>query len=342
MDLVHRGRVKQLLRDLRDELRLAGPDDRGCALLCVRIGRIPLLQLADEEHLLRVLVRARDLADRAVGLHDLDRAPVGHLGHRRPGDAAERLAVVERARQDVRRLDDEVPLLLGALAVVDVRGRADPEGDLAALVADRHSAPEVPAVGAVRVPEAVLDLEDLPARERLLAAGHDSRQVVGMGDHVPGVRARISLAHTRVVEPAAVEVRRAAVRGGRPHDLRHRIRELPVALLALAPERDQGLLAEQLGLQPQLLGLLPQLDEDRDLRAQHLRLERLEEVVDRAGRVAAEDVALFLRDRREEDDRDVARPLALLDQLGGLEPVELRHLDVEHHDIHRLRLLEGA
>ena len=60
-----------------------------------------------------------------------------------------------------------------------------------------------------------------------------------------------------------------------------------------------------------------------------VRVERLHQVVDGAGVVAAEDVLGVLRDRGQEDDRDVARPLALLDQLGRLEAVEPRHLDVE-------------
>ena len=54
----------------------------------------------------------------------------------------------------------------------------------------------------------------------------------------------------------------------RPHDLRHRVGELPVALLARALERGELLLVEQRGLLLQLLALLPQLDEDADLRAQ--------------------------------------------------------------------------
>jgi hypothetical protein len=40
-------------------------------------------------------------------------------------------------------------------------------------------------------------------------------------------------------------------------------------------------------------------------------------------------VLVVLRERREEDDRDRARALALLDHLRDLEPVHLRHLDVQ-------------
>ena len=75
-----------------------------------------------------------------------------------------------------------------------------------------------------------------------------------------------------------------------------------------------------------------QLDEHGDLGAQHVGAERLEDVVDRACRVATEDVLFVLGDRGDEDDRDVFRALALLDQLRRLEAVEQRHLDVEQDD----------
>jgi hypothetical protein len=77
-----------------------------------------------------------------------------------------------------------------------------------------------------------------------------------------------------------------------------------------------------------------QLDEDRNLRAEHLRAEGLEDVVDGAGRIAAEYVLLVFRNRRDEDNRDVPRALALLDQPRCLEAVEHRHLDVEQDHRH--------
>jgi hypothetical protein len=43
-------------------------------------------------------------------------------------------------------------------------------------------------------------------------------------------------------------------------------------------------------------------------------------------------VLFVLGDRGDEDDRDVLRALALLDQLRRLEAVEQRHLDVEQDD----------
>src|SRR5207244_6178414 len=64
-------------------------------------------------------------------------------------------------------------------------------------------------------------------------------------------------------------------------------------------------------------------------RAQHVGIERLEEIVDGAGGVAAEDVLALLRDRGDEDDRDVARAQPPLDQRSRREAVEAGHLHVE-------------
>ena len=62
------------------------------------------------------------------------------------------------------------------------------------------------------------------------------------------------------------------------------------------------------------LGLPEQLDEDVDLGAKDLRLVRLEDVVDGAELVAAEDVRLVAAQRGEEDDRRVARLVALANE----------------------------
>ena len=151
-----------------------------------------------------------------------------------------------------------------------------------------------------------------------------------MDDQLPGIRpADLFGRQACVLEPALVEVVGGTGRVGRPHDLRHRVCELAVPLLARPLERVELLLVQLHRLLLDLAALLPQLDEHRDLRAQDVRVDRLEDVVDRAGRVAAIDVRLVLRERRHEDDRDVPRALALLDQRRELEAVEVRHLDVE-------------
>src|SRR5206468_3011161 len=96
-----------------------------------------------------------------------------------------------------------------------------------------------------------------------------------------------------VLEPPTIEVRRPAVDPRRPDDLRHCVRELPVARLARTLELCELLLVQEVGLLPELPVLRPELDEDRDLRAQDARVYRLEDVVDGAGRVAAVDVGVL-------------------------------------------------
>ncbi len=329
MQLVAGGGVDHLVADLRHELRLGGADD-GCGTgRLVRRRRVALLQLAREGELRGVGVRDRDFRDRAVGLDDVHDAPVGHVPGGELRHFRERLAIVERPGQGIARRDDERTLIFDQLAVVDVGRGADPERDRAVLVPNRNRPSEVPAVLAAGAQEPVLDLEGLAREERLLAACDRGRQVVGMHDEMPRVRPGVGQRHARVLEPAPVEVRRGTGDVGRPDDLRHRIRELAVALLAGTLERCELLRVQLLGLHLQLPVLLPELDEDGNLGAEDVRLDRLEDVVDRTSRVAAEDVPLLLRQRGDEDDRDVLRALAPLDQLGELEPVELGHLDVE-------------
>jgi hypothetical protein len=72
-----------------------------------------------------------------------------------------------------------------------------------------------------------------------------------------------------------------------------------------------------------------QIDEHRDLRFEDVAVDRLGQVVDRAAVIAAQHVALVQHVRREEQDRHVARPPPLLDDLGELQAAHPRHLDVE-------------
>src|ERR687888_156390 len=148
----------------------------------------------------------------------------------------------------------------------------------------------------------------------------------------PAVVRRLLERQAAVGDPALVHVVGDAVGPRRPDDLRHRVGEAAHALLGLRPELRDLAFPQPLLVARELLPLLVQLDEDGDLRAEDLRVEGLEDVVDRAGLVAAEDLPAVLADRRQEEDRDVPRALPLLDQLGGLEAVEARHLDVEEDD----------
>src|SRR5919198_2710368 len=148
----------------------------------------------------------------------------------------------------------------------------------------------------------------------------------------PAVVRRLLERQAAVGDPALVHVVGDAVGPRRPDDLRHRVGEAADALLGLRPELRDLALPQPLLVARELLPLLVQLEEDGDLRAEDLRVERLEDVVHGAGLVAAEDVPAVLADRGQEEDRDVPRPLPLLDQLRGLEAVEARHLDVEQDD----------
>ncbi len=156
-----------------------------------------------------------------------------------------------------------------------------------------------------------------------------------MDDLCPALLDELGERQVEVVERALVDVVELTVRQRGPDLIRLGLGEEAVALLALAPELCQLLLLQQLRLASQLLALLVQLDEHRHLRAQDLGVERLEDVVDRARRIAAEHLLLVLGDRGDEDDRHVPRAFALLDQRRSLEAVELGHLHVEqdHGDL---------
>ena len=92
---------------------------------------------------------------------------------------------------------------------------------------------------------------------------------------------------------------------------------LGAAQLLLGPETlgvrpqiciEQRLLLPRLALD--LLGLGEQIDEHRDLGAQNDRVDRLEDIIDRAHRIAAQQMLGFLVHRRQEDDRDALGLLA--------------------------------
>ena len=166
----------------------------------------------------------------------------------------------------------------------------------------------MPAVRPVGVPEPVLDLERLTACLRELPALLHRRNVLGVHD---GPRAHLVAAgHAGVLVPALVVEDDLALGVRRPDDLRNSVGEGSVPLLALSLERIDLLLLQQGILPPDLDCFLPKIDEDRDLRPQDVRLERLHQIVHGSGVVAAEDVLCVLGDRSQEDDRDVAGPLA--------------------------------
>jgi len=61
----------------------------------VEVGRVALVELAAEGDLLRVDMDERHAPQSAAVVDHVDRAPVGELRHDEPGDALERLLVVE-------------------------------------------------------------------------------------------------------------------------------------------------------------------------------------------------------------------------------------------------------
>ena len=78
-----------------------------------------------------------------------------------------------------------------------------------------------------------------------------------------------------------------------------------------------------------LVALAAQLDEDRDLLADDLRVERLDQIVGAAGGVGPMDLLGVVAERGDEDDRDVPAALEHLHVRGDLEAVHPRHGDVD-------------
>ena len=257
VQLVHGFLHEHLVGDLGDELRLARANHRRDSRRLSGIRRVALLQLSREGDLRGVRVRDRDLRKGAVALDDVDGAPVRGVAHGELRNVAERLPVVERAGERVTGGHDERTLLLDDLAIVDVGRSADPELDVSGVIAHRHGPAQVPAVRAVAGPEAVLHLVRLAGSQRLLAARHGAGEIVGMHCGEPGARSGIFRRHPGVLEPALVEVRRAAVRARGPDDLRHRVRQLSVARFARSLERCELALVESRRLFPQLPVLHP-------------------------------------------------------------------------------------
>ncbi|SRR5260221_10729959 len=93
---------------------------------------------------------------------------------------------------------------------------------------------------------------------------------------------------------------------------------------------EQGLLVARLALN--LLGFLEKLDEHGDLRAQDDRVDRLEHIIYRAHRIAAQLVLRLLVHRRQEDDRNALGLVARADHPGGFVAVHARHVDIEQDD----------
>ena len=129
---------------------------------------------------------------------------------------------------------------------------------------------------------------------------------------------------------------------GEAHQLAERLVDLdPIAVDIAQSDADRGAFegcAEADLRLAQLRCLLRERQQHRDLGAQHLRVDRLDDVVDGTGRIAALDLLAVRIRPREEHDRRVLVPRPLLDQLDGLEAVHAGHPDV--HDDHPEVLVE--
>ena len=89
----------------------------------------------------------------------------------------------------------------------------------------------------------------------------------------------------------------------------------------------------QLGVELlQLSGLPVELGEHLNLRAQHLWNNGHRNVVHCAHLVAAQPVHVRQMDRGDEDHRRLLEPRMLADHCRELEPVEIRHADVDQDD----------
>ena len=93
---------------------------------------------------------------------------------------------------------------------------------------------------------------------------------------------------------------------------------------------------EQLLLGQRLFLDLPahvvEVDEDADLGLEDQRVDRFEDIIDRAHLITLDEMLGLLVHRGQEDNRDAGGLLALADQAGGLIAVESGHEDVEEDD----------
>jgi hypothetical protein len=143
-----------LVGHLPVELGRAARQHAAHPLTRVRVGGIAPLELAGELQPRRIHVRDRHTLNVVTG-GEIDRAPVGHLRHREPGDGGQRLPGVERRRQHAAGLGEEAVPLLGALDVRDVLDHVDREPHGPRLVEHGRRLHTRPAVlGAAVVPVA--------------------------------------------------------------------------------------------------------------------------------------------------------------------------------------------
>ena len=150
------------------------------------------------------------------------------VGQARDGDRL-RIEVEDRLEPALGRAQR----LLGLAAIVDVERRGHPARDDAVLVADGHHPREVKAIGALPVPDPVLDLARARRRERLAEAPLQLRPDRRDGRRrARPCRERLLLAQAGQLHPAIVHPLEAPLGVAGPDDLGQRVRELAIFGLA--------------------------------------------------------------------------------------------------------------
>ena len=300
---------------------------------------------------------------------DLARRHLLVAQHRGPAqDRRERRAQLVRQRR--QELVLELVVALGGLARFLLAHQLEAgllgelaEGDVAreqvdeALLPEGGGGPRQPAVAAVGVAVAVLEARGRRALHELAQLVEHRLAVVGVQEVDDRARAQLVVREAEAALPARVQLERAALEVGDREQVRGQREEAVAPRLEVEPVGGFGQALGVLALlaQPPPLRLLAnllappeELDEHRDLRPQHLGLDRELDVVDRPQRVAACHAGLELAHRGHEDDRRLLGAGPPADQAGGLEAVELRHVDVEqdHRELvtqeRAQRLVPGA
>src|ERR1041385_368187 len=91
------------------------------------------------------------------------------------------------------------------------------------------------------------------------------------------------------------------------------------------------LFLEQLGLPANLPIFSEQIDEYVDLRTQDIGLDRFDDVINCAQRIATAQMPHTGTVGSQENDRRLARSLAAANQLGRLESIDARHVNVQQN-----------
>ncbi len=91
---------------------------------------------------------------------------------------------------------------------------------------------------------------------------------------------------------------------------------------------------EQCRLLLDLLVLLEEFDKDGHLRSENFGIDRLDDVIYRAQRIAAAEMTDTGAVRRQKDNRNVARFFPAANQFSCLQTIDARHVDIQQHHRH--------